>query len=87
MEKKTLHCVKCGADITRSMKIYPYGYRGGAYCYDCAEGEKKPFKSRYGPSDMSVREMYSRGYTPSEIAQMKWISKEEVYEQLQKRKR
>lgn len=41
MKKDKLCCVICGADITRCMKIYPHGYHGGAYCYDCAEAEKK----------------------------------------------
>lgn len=41
MKKDKLCCVICGADITRCMKIYPHGYHGGAYCYDCAEAERK----------------------------------------------
>ena len=52
MAKKTqLNCVVCGRDITRSMKIYPYGFIGGAYCYDCAEKErqkKPPIKRSHG---------------------------------------
>ena len=55
MAKKTsLNCVVCGRDITRSMKIYPYGFIGGAYCYDCAEKErqkKPPIKRSHGKGE------------------------------------
>lgn len=34
---KAVYCCKCGADITRSLKFYPEGLKGGRYCYDCNE--------------------------------------------------
>lgn len=40
-KKATLRCVICHRDITRCMKIYPYGLEGGPYCYDCAEIDKR----------------------------------------------
>lgn len=46
MKKDKLCCVICGKDITRRMKIYPHGLIGGAYCYDCAEAEKKDEQAR-----------------------------------------
>ena len=34
-------CSQCGADITRSLKFYPEGLKGGRYCYECNEAWKK----------------------------------------------
>ena len=47
MKKEKLCCVKCGRDITRAMKIYPRGFAGGAYCYDCGEAEDARLKSEW----------------------------------------
>lgn len=41
---EAVYCVKCGADITRAMKFYPEGLKGGRYCYDCNEEWKKRHK-------------------------------------------
>lgn len=82
-KKESLHCVICGRDITRSMKIYPYGFLGGSYCYDCAAEEKKPSVPRKKVSvSQAVQEMYARGKKPSEIAEAKGISVQEVYKLL-----
>ena len=43
---KAVYCSVCGADITRSMKFYPEGLRGGRYCYDCNEEWKKRNKRK-----------------------------------------
>lgn len=43
---KAVYCCKCGADITRSMKFYPEGLKGGRYCYDCNELWKKHDKRK-----------------------------------------
>lgn len=55
MKKDKLCCRKCGRDITRAMKIYPHGYIGRAYCYDCGEAEKKAMKREQRNEKDSVR--------------------------------
>lgn len=85
--KESLHCVICGRDITRSMKIYPYGLEGGPYCYDCAEAVQKPFVPRKKVSvEQAVRDLHRLGKKPSEIAKAKGLSVSEVYEMLNIRK-
>lgn len=31
-----LNCTRCGRDIRRYRHVYPYGYRLGPVCIDCA---------------------------------------------------
>lgn len=80
--KKTCVCVKCGKDITRSMKIYVYGRAGGPYCYDCAQTE--PRKKRIESDSYNARTLYNAGYPVSEIASKLGCSKSHVYELLTK---
>lgn len=83
MENK-LCCVICGKDITRSMKIYPHGHVGGAYCYDCAEAETARLKRLKPPDKRRIRGMHKRGLKPSEIAEIMEITVKEVYEVITK---
>ena len=82
MMKDKLCCVICGKDITRSMKIYMYGYHGGAYCYDCAEAEKVRLKRKKAKTRQIVKNMRKRGLKPTEIADKIGITTKEVYEVL-----
>ena len=75
--KKTCVCVKCGKDITRSMKIYVYGLAGGVYCYDCAQ--TLPKKKKVVTEAHNARELYRRGYKVSEIARKLGCSASHVY--------
>lgn len=70
-------CVKCGRDITRSMKIYVYGLAGGVYCYDCAQ--TMPKKKKVVTESYNARELYRRGYKVSEIARKLGCSASHVY--------
>ena len=70
-------CVKCGKDITRSMKIYVYGRAGGVYCYDCAQ--KAPKKKKVVTESYNARELYRNGYKVSEIASRLGCSASHVY--------
>lgn len=81
-KKDKLCCVICGKDITRSMKIYMYGYHGGAYCYDCAEAEKVRLKRKKAKTRQIVKNMRKRGLKPTEIADKIGITTKEVYEVL-----
>lgn len=70
-------CVKCGRDITRSMKIYVYGLAGGVYCYDCAQ--TMPKKKKVVTDAYNAKELYRRGYKVSEIARKLGCSASHVY--------
>jgi len=84
MKKDKLCCVICGKDITRSMKIYPHGYVGGAYCYDCDEAEKVRLKREKAKIRQTVKTLYKRGLKPTEIANRIGITTKGVYEVLKK---
>ena len=78
-------CTKCKRDITREMKIYPHGYSGGAYCYDCSyqyKGKISHSKAREPTDKDWIRTMYNEGYKPSYIAAIMKISTKKVYEVL-----
>lgn len=50
---KAVYCVKCGADITQSLKFYPEGKHGGRYCYDCkVKWEKKHKQEKRKEKDL-----------------------------------
>ena len=82
MKTDKLCCIICGQDITRSMKIYVHGYKGGAYCYDCAEAEKKRLTRDKSKTKQTIKAMLKRGLKPSEIAENMKMSIKEVYEVL-----
>ena len=84
MPKQRCVCVNCGADITRSMKIYVYGFEGGPYCYDCAR--TAPKKKRAKSERVKARSMYRLGMKASEIAEKLHCSKAHVYELLNEKK-
>lgn len=80
-----IRCINCNRDITRSMKIYPHGYSGGTYCYDCAYQSKAKIshsKAREPTDEDWIKTMYSEGYKPSFIAAVMKISTKKVYEVL-----
>ena len=80
-----IRCVNCNKDITRSMKIYPHGYSGGAYCYDCTYQHKDKMinsKPREPTDEEWIKTMYDQGYKPSYIAAIMKISTKKVYEVL-----
>lgn len=80
MNHEILRCVVCGEDITRKMKLYPYGYKGGAYCYAC--NEKDSVRRAELLTRKAIRKMYKNGSKPSEIAQRYNCTAEYVYEVL-----
>lgn len=84
MKRDKLLCVICGKDITRCMKIYPHGYSGGAYCYDCAEADKLRLQREKAKTRQTVKNMRKRGLKPTEIAERLGISAAKVYEVLTK---
>lgn len=85
MPKQRCICVNCGADITRSMKIYVYGFDGGPYCYDCAQ--LAPKKQKLAGDRQKARKLYSSGLKVSEIASKLECSRSHVYELLNRRKK
>ena len=54
MKIDVIRCDICGADVTRSMKFYPNGIRGGRFCYDCYEKWGKVQKKRKKRKDHKV---------------------------------
>lgn len=84
MNHEILRCVVCGDDITRKMKIYPYGYKGGAYCYAC--NEKDSTRRVELLTKKAIRKMYKTGAKPSEIANRYNCTVAYVYEVLSGKK-
>lgn len=82
MKKQALHCVRCGADITRAMKIYPGGLKGGAYCYDCAEQVRleKIAQKKNISEEAKIVKMYKSGLRVSEIADRTGHSMFDIYQ-------
>ncbi len=83
--KTACTCVVCGADITRTIKLYPYGLEGGPYCYDCCEKIKlqrrlKKERNAYQDTVDQILTMYRRKKKVSEIARVMDMSAKEVLE-------
>lgn len=80
--RKRAFCTKCGKDITYRVKVYVHGYKGGAYCYDCAELEKGKLKNKKLKLQKQAKRMYKSGMKVSEIASEMQMSKTDIYRML-----
>lgn len=80
MTKPGCFCTICGADITRSMKFYPYGRSGGPYCYDCDAQDRASRKKRTTDPVKKILSLYDRGFRVSVIAEEMGMSAKEIYE-------
>ena len=88
---KALICSQCGKEIR--LGVYPYGREGGIYCYDCdaklrpqkyVPKQKHTKKSKHSSKTLLVKRMYKKGFKPTEIAELAYMTVEEVYEELNK---
>ena len=86
MKTGKLTCVVCGADITRSMKFYPNGYRGGAYCYECNEKHKSAVSAERAARKVLMNDadrivfLYKEGKRVSQISEIMGLPASEVYQ-------
>ncbi len=77
-----LRCLKCGCDITNDPKYFDYHFDW--YCKECYEAVKQA--ENHDNKDR-IRQLYTRHYKPSKIAQMLGYTVHEVYEVLQEKRK